>query len=192
MLYMNQLKYKDIIYMHNMQNGGPAEGRNNVATSGCGLCCACMMVDALTDKQLELTECVRLSEDNAANLMPGTDMTVLGPILAEKFGLTYSNTTSLDKAIAHLQNGGYIISHVGHPAEGVPGLFTFRGHYISLISTDGKEFCILDPSYKEGKFDIPEREGKINEKNAPFLYCDVNILHGETKGHKYHLFARKK
>ena len=191
MRYLNQLEYGHIPYQHNMGNGGAPEERRNVGTSGCGLCSACMVVDGLTDKRLGIEECVRLSEDNKANLDLGTDMTVLGPIIAEKFGLTYGRTESLEEAIAHLQRGGMIISHVSHP-EGQPGLFTYRGHYIVLVATDGKEFCILDPSYKEGKFDIPERVGKVNDKNAPYLYCDVNVLHGETKGTRYHLFARKK
>ena len=191
MLYMNQLKHIDIPYNHNMAHGGAPEERRNVSTSGCGLCSACMVVDALTDKRLELEDCVRLSEDNAANLELGTDMTVLGPVIAEKFGLVYTNTESLDEAIAHLQRGGQIICHVSHP-EGSIGLFTARSHYIVITSTDGKDFCILDPSYKEGKFDIPERLGKVDDSRAPYLYCDVNILHGETKGHRYHLFSRKR
>jgi hypothetical protein len=191
MVYLNQLKYPHVKYNHNMAAGGPPEGRDNVGTSGCGLCSACMVVDALTNISLSIEECVRLSEDNGANMSLGTNMTVLGPIIAEKFGLVYSNTESLDEAIEHLQNGGKIIAHVGHP-EGKPGLFTMRGHYITLISTDGEEVCILDPSYKEDKFTIPERVGKVNDKNAPFLYCDKNILHGETKGHRYHLFSRVK
>ena len=192
MRYLNQLEYGHIPYQHNMGNGGAPEERRNVGTSGCGLCSACMVVDALTDSSLGIEECVRLSEDNKANLDLGTDMTVLGPIIAEKFGLPYSTTESLNDVIAHIQSGGQAICLVGHPAEGVPGLFTMRSHYIVLVATDGKEFCILDPSYKEGKFDIPERAGKVNDKNAPYLYCDVNLLHGETKGTRYHLFSRKK
>ena len=191
MLYLNQLQYKHIPYQHNMANGGAPEERRNVGTSGCGLCSACMVVDALTDKKLDLVDCVRLSEENGANLSLGTDMNVLGPVLAEKFGLVYSKTEKLDEAIAHLQKGGMIISHVNHP-DGKPGLFTMRSHYIVLVSTDGEDFCILDPSYAEGKFDIPERVGKVNCDNAPYLYCNVNILHGETKSSRYHLFARKR
>ena len=191
MRYFNQLEYGHIPYQHNMANGGAPEESRNVATTGCGLCSACMVVDALTDKTLSVEECVRLSEDNAANLSLGTDMTVLGPIVAEKFGLEYSNTESLEEAIDHLKNGGKIISHVGHEGD-LPGLFTMRAHYITLISTDGEDICILDPSYKEGKFDIPERIGKVNDKNAPYLYCNKDVLHNETKGHRYHLFKRKK
>ena len=191
MLYVNQLEYRDIPYQHNMAHGGAPEDRRNVATSGCGLCSACMIVDELTDKTLGLEECVRLSEQSGANLELGTSMSVLGPVIAEKFGLEYSNTKSLEEAIEHLRCGGRIICNVGHP-EGKPGLFTMRGHFIVLISTDGKDFCILDPSYKEGKFDIPERKGKVNDENAPFLYCDVNTLHAETENRRYHLFSRKK
>ena len=191
MLYLNQLEYEDIKYNHNMENGGPPEGRDNVKTSGCGLCSACMVVDGLTDKSLDIREAVRLSEENGANLQLGTSMSVLGPVIAEKFGLEYRNTKSLEEAVEHLRCGGRIICNVGHPEGGV-GLFTMRSHFIVLISTDGKEFCILDPSYKEGKFDIPERAGKVNDKNAPFLYCDVNTLHAEAHNNMYHLFSRKK
>ena len=41
---------------------------------------------------------------------------------------------------------------------------------------------------------IPEREGRVNDAAAPFLYCDVNTVHAETKPGrvKYHLFERRK
>ena len=99
-----------------------------------------------------------------------------------------------DKAVEHLRDGGAIIAHVGIPEGASIGLFTKSGHYISLISTDGKEFCILDPSYSDEKYKIPERIGRVNESNAPYLYADINTLHSETKPGrtKYHLFARKK
>ena len=191
MKYLNQLEYPNIIYNHNMAHGGPPEGRNNVATSGCGLCCACMAVDILTDKSLGIEECVRISEESRANLEIGTSMSVLGPAVAEKFGLDFRTTESLDEAIENLRRGGQVISLVGHPEGGV-GLFTMRSHFILLTATDGKEFCILDPSYKPDKYDIPERAGKVNSENAPYLYCDVNILHSEAIPKRYHLFSRKK
>ena len=53
MLYLNQLDYSHIPYYHNAKNGGPPEGRNNVGTSGCGLCCACMMIEHLTPNHLK-------------------------------------------------------------------------------------------------------------------------------------------
>ncbi len=43
MLYLNQSDFSDIPYYHNADNGEPIEGRDNVGTSGCGLCCAYMV-----------------------------------------------------------------------------------------------------------------------------------------------------
>ena len=121
-------------------------------------------------------------------------MNILGPVIAEKFGISYSKTSDLDEAIKHVQAGGVIVAHVGVPECKEIGLFTKGGHYILLVSTDGHEFCILDPSYTPEKFTIPERAGRVNFENAPYLYCDVNTVDSETKlGRvKYHLFARKK
>lgn len=196
MQYLNQYDYAHIPYHHKVKHEGLTEEEktSNVRRSGCGLCCACMTVDLLTDKSLSVEECVRLSEECVANHTVGTDMTILGPTVAEKFGLLYSNTDSLDEAIRHLQSGGVIIANVGVPEGAEIGLFTKYRHYISLIATDGKEFCILDPSYTPDKFTIPERAGKVNTDNAPYLYADVATVYAEARVGRvrYHLFARKK
>ncbi|MBE6645265.1 MAG: hypothetical protein E7612_07825 [Ruminococcaceae bacterium] len=191
MKYINQLEHPDIPYYTNVKEAEPR--LRSVSKSGCGLCCVCMMLDILTDKVLDIRECVKISEACVANHKTGTDMNVLGPVIAEKFDIEYSKTSDLAEAIAHLQNGGQIIAHVGIPEGQEIGLFTKGGHYISLISTDGKEFCILDPSYTPEKFTLPERAGKVDFSRAPFLYCDVNTVDAETKPGrvKYHLFKRK-
>ena len=195
MKYYNQLEYEHIPYRTKVKQDIPEEQKmRNVRRSGCGLCCACMTVDALTTEELSVEECVRIAEECVANHAVGTDMNVLGPVIAERFGLVYTKTSELSEAIAHLQGGGKIIAHVGVPEGKEIGLFTKGGHYISLIATDGKEFTILDPSYTPEKFHIPEREGRVNDKDAPFLTCDAEVVDSETKPNrvKYHLFKRKK
>ena len=196
MRYVNQLEYPHLLYPTKIKKADVPEEKKKttVKSSGCGLCCVCMTVDLLTDKSLDIEECVCISEKCGANHGVGTDMSMLGPVIAEKFGLSYSKTNDLNKAIAHLRNGGTVIAHVGIP-EGAPiGLFTKSGHYILLASTDGEEFCILDPSWSPEKYKIPERAGRVNEDNYPYLYCDVRTVDSETKPGKtkYHLFARKK
>ena len=121
-------------------------------------------------------------------------MTILAPVIAEKFDLAYKGTSNLDEAIRHLQAGGAIVGHMGVPEGAEIGLFTKWGHYIFILSTDGEDFCILDPSYTPEKFTIPERAGRVNTDRAPYLYCNVHTLDGETKPNKikYHLFARKR
>jgi hypothetical protein len=196
MKYINQLEYAHLPYPTKikLENIPEEKKKTTVRSSGCGLCCACMTVDLLTDKSLDIEECVRIAEGCLANHGVGTDMSILGPVIAEKFGLSYSKTNDLEVGIEHLRAGGVIIAHVGIPKDATIGLFTKSGHYISLISTDGKEFCILDPSWSEEKYKIPERLGRVNEDNYPYLYCDVNTVHSETKPGrtKYHLFPRKK
>ena len=90
---------------------------------------------------------------------------------------------------------GYKVLLIDRVPEGEEiGLFTKHGHYISLISTDGKDFCILDPSYTADKFNIPERAGKVDTSHAPYLYCDVHVVDRETKATKvkYYMFSRKR
>ncbi len=188
MQYINQLELKHIPYETNMAHGGNPPERRTVASSGCGLCSTCMAVELLTDKTLSIEESVQLSYDTGANHLPGTDLDLLGPVVAEKFGISYRGTASLDEAIAHLQCGGAVVARMGK------SLFTDRSHYILLLSYADGEFCILDPSYKPGKFDRPDRVGKVNDTRAPYLYCNAELLHSETEREftKYHLFGRIK
>lgn len=195
MRYVNQLEYPHLPYPTKlrMENVPEEKKKTTVRSSGCGLCCACMTVDLLTDKELGIEECVKIAEDCGANHSVGTNMTILAPVIAEKFGLVYTKTNDLAEAVAHLQSGGAVIAHVGIPEGASIGLFTKSGHYIFLASTDGEEFCILDPSWSPEKYKIPERAGRVNEDNYPYLYCDVRTVHSETKPGrtKYHLFARR-
>lgn len=189
MKYLCQMDYRHIPYETNLDNGGNPPERRTVASSGCGLCSVCMAVDLLTDKSFGIEECRDLAYETGANRPnSGTSLKILAPVVADKFDLEYNSSSNLDDAILCLRAGGAVVAHVK------TGLFTFRSHYILLVSTDGKDFCILDPSYTKDKFHLPEREGKVDDSRAPFVYCDVDRLHGETEDNKikYHLFNRKR
>lgn len=187
MHYTNQKQFPHLRYNHNVANGGPPEGKNTVASSGCGLCALCNVVNALTVKHLFVEDCVRLSVENGANMGRGTEMSVLAPIIADMYNLDYSGTADVKEAIIHLQNGGQIIAHMGK------GLFTDGGHFINLISFAEGEFCVLDPGYSPEKFERADGKGKVHI-NAPFIYCDAQLLHSETRERpiKYYLFKRKR
>ena len=198
MKYINQLDYPHIPYYTDAKNPDKTEEEKirTVAKSGCGLACACMMIDQLTSSELKIEDCVKLSEECGANSTLGTSMKIFAPVLSEKFGVDYRFSNDLSEAIEALRSGAHIITVMKANQETGLGLFTDGGHFISLISTDGKEFCILDPSYKPEKFDREDRKGKVNTSHAPYLYCDVNLLHEETtkkeNGIKYYIFTRKK
>lgn len=195
MKYISQLDYAHVPYRTQVKNDAVPEELKlrTVRKSGCGLCSVCMMIENMTDKSLSVEECVKISEGCLANHAKGTDMKVLAPVIAEKFDINYTATSDLNEAISHLQKGGMIVGHVGVPEGKEIGLFTKGGHYVLIVSTDGKEFCVLDPSYSVEKFNDPARVGRINVKHAPFLYCDVNVFDSETRAGKvkYHMFSRK-
>ncbi len=197
MKFVCQLDYEHIPYRTNVLNDAVSEADKirNVRKSGCGLCSVIMMLDGLLGVNLSVEDCVKISENCLANHAAGTDMKVLAPVIAEKYGLNYIQSSDVNEAIKHLQNGGMIVAHVGVPTGKNIGLFTKGGHYILLVSTDGEDFCILDPSYTPEKFTIPERAGRVNFSNAPYLYCNVDVLDSETKPEKevkYYMFSRKK
>ena len=196
MKYVNQLEYAHIPYPTKVKQEeyAPNGLNTSVRQSGCGLCSVCMAIDIITDKTLDIEDCVRISCECVANHSRGTDMNILGPVIAEAFDIEYTKTSDLSEAIAHLQAGGVIVVHVGIPEGKEIGLFTKGGHYMLLISTDGKEFCFLDPSYSDEKFKIPERAGRVDETRAPYLYAPIETVDSECKPGrvKYHMFKRKR
>ena len=191
MLYINQRDYPDMHYPHNADNNyQPPEGQN-IAKAGCGLCSACMVVDQLTTQKLGLEECIELSVANKANTRPGTSMVVLGPVVAEKFGLKFSYTSDKEAMLACLRRGGRVIVNVANRPDGTRGLFTKRGHYMVLIAADGERICFLDPYYGP-EYNEGELKEKVDSSRAPVLYCDADLLHRESANRekRYYLFER--
>lgn len=191
MLYLNQLDYRHIHYEHNLDNGGVAPERRNVATSGCGLCCVCMVVAHLTGESLSVEDCVQMAVECGANRKIGTRMPLLGTAAAQRFGLAYRATDSLDEMLAHLAAGGEVIVNVGGDHDGHIGLFSHVGHYILAVGQENGELRILDPAYEEGRYEEESRRGKVRVE-YPFAFCKPEELAADTtnKPTPYHLFSR--
>lgn len=193
MLYVNQLEHPYIRYEYNIDHGGAAEHNQNVARAGCGLCSMCMVVEHLTTHTLSLEDCVQLSYDSHANGNIGTDLEFLGPAAAEKFGMTYERTRDMDALVAWLQAGGEAVINVGGDDENGKGVFTYCGHYIVAVSYENGEFCLLDPSYTEDKFEKNGNAHKVRVE-APFIYCSYDVLAEESIGKRelpLYMFKRK-
>ncbi len=192
MVYLNQLDYPDIPYEHNLEAGGPPEGKGNVAAAGCGPCSLCMMVDNLTTDHLDLMDCLKMSADLKANMKPGTDLKILGKAVAEKYNLDYSTTSDTEVLADHLRKGGMAVANSGGDREGYKAVFSHGGHYIAVVSVDGDQACVLDPSYKPGKYEEEGREGKA-VVDEPFVYCSLKVLKKdcENRNPSFYLFKRK-
>ena len=86
------------------------------------------------------------------------------------------------------------IVNVGGDHDDHIGLFSHGGHYIAAISVepDGR-IAILDPSYKEDKFDEDGRMGKVEMKNGVIALCAPEVLAADctNRSTPYNLFWRK-
>ena len=192
MLYLNQLDYRHMHYEHNIDNGGVPQERRNIATSGCGVCSACMVVDHLTTNHLSIDECIRLVYHVGASRQIGTRMAILGPAVADRFHLGFKATKDMEEVKDCLQKGGRVIINVGGDRDDYVGLYSYTGHYILAVSYDGNELCILDPAYREGKYEKTPNQGKVRVE-YPFTYCDPKWILEDTANREtpFYLFWRK-
>ncbi len=199
MVYYNQRREPtaSIPYITRTATGGIADEKKFVYYTGCGICSVCMIVENLTDHKFSVEEGVQMSYDTGANQWAGTSLKRLGPAVAERFGLDFCVTDDLGEVLEHLKRGGMAAALVFVQKDTGIGLFTDSGHYITLVSFDGEDVCILDPSYTEEKYEKEGRKGKVKIA-YPFLYAAPEVLHRETTSPKekpspkYYLFSRKK
>lgn len=192
MKYINQLDYSHLPYPTDLNNPDSPMHGYSFNEAGCGLCCLAMMVDQLTAKTITLKRLASLSHKHRADLLPGTNMKLLGPVAARIFGLNYSTTDDIWKVLEHLRDGGRAIANVGGDRDGYTGVFSHGGHYILLVSATENQICVLDPSLKPGKYEEEGRKGTITLE-APFAYCSPRLLEKETNNRTpgYYLFSRR-
>ena len=195
MKLINQRRYSYIPYPQCTDQPDDPYGKNGtVRSGGCGLCSTCMIVDHLTTEELSVRECTELSIATGANHGDGTDMHILGPVVAEKFNLDFKKTNDIEEVVKALHNGGGVVATVTAHCEGNKGIFTSFGHYIALVAADeNDEITVLDPSWRAKKFNKWVKAGLVREEGN-VLYVTPEVLHAETnpKWTTYFIFSRKK
>lgn len=170
MIFYNQNDYTHIPY--------PSERnpKGNIETSGCGVCCASMVVENMTEHKLPVAECTALSMAVGGRDNFGTDMEILGKAIAEKYGLKMETTDDKEAALAFLNAGkGMIIANPGGDREGHVGLFTTSGHYILLAEARGRTVRVLDPNLKPTSFQKEGQTGYLFVDGVN-IYCDMDVV----------------
>lgn len=192
MIYLNQLVYPHISYPTDIDEPESDFAVNGtVKRAGCGLCCACMLVELLTLEHFGLTECRDFAMHLRANHGIGTDMTILAPAIAEKYGLILSKTDDTAELVHCLRDGGKAIVNVGGNREGHDGIFSAGGHYVLAVSATACEICILDPSWTKEKYTSEPRKLCVRQQEY-WLYCAPGVLDKDkaTRTPGYYLFSR--
>lgn len=198
MRYINQKDYPDWLYVTRieMDEVQREKGKTTtVASSACGLCSAIMVADRLlVDSRFGLKEALALSYEVKANINVGTNYKRFAPAFAEKLGLEWVPTNDPEELRKCLRTGGAAVVHVGGDREGHVGVFSHGGHYVAAIAEerDGR-IAILDPSYKIGKYEEPDRKGLVEMKDGVIALCDMQVLIDDSANRDphFHLFWRK-
>ena len=197
MKYLNQLEYPHIPYITRTSQEPELRERGSkttVRSAGCGLCSAVMVAHRLLpETDFSLEDAIRISYATEANYRAGTAYSRFAPAFAEEMGLKVEQTDDMQRLLECLRTGGAAVLHVGGDREGYVGLFSHGGHYITAINAepDGR-IAILDPSFKEGKFDEEGREGKVEIRNKVVLLCRPEYVAEDcaSKENPYALFWR--
>jgi hypothetical protein len=136
-----------------------------------------MVIDRLTMQSMGLEEGIRYAEECKANMEFGTDMEIYGPYVGKRFGLVMTATDNEDEMADCLMTGGAAIINVGGNHDSYEGVLSDVGHYVFALSYTGKEFVIIDPAYRKGKYDeeVPSRAGKVRDADR-LLYVKANVL----------------
>ena len=199
MKYICQLDYPDWLFVTRTgKPEGPEQDKGKTTTvsrSGCGLCSSIMVADRLLpESTFGLKEAIRLAYDTQANPSVGLDYKIYAPAFAENLNFDLEMTSDPERLRYCLRTGGAAVLHARGDRVGPVGLFTHRGHYIAAVSEE-RDGCIviLDPSYKEGKFEEEGRQGLVEVKNGVMAICDMQTILDNTVNrlHPFYLFWRK-
>ena len=199
MKYINQLDYPHWLYVTKTDMEDEVQREKGkvttVRSSACGLCSAIMVADRLlVNHDFDLKAAIRLSYDVKANFTHGTSYKRFAPAFAEKMGFEWEGTDDPERLRYCLRTGGAAVVHVGGDREGHVGVFSHGGHYVAAVSEDRDgRIVILDPSYKEGKYEEEGRKGLVEVKDGVIAICDMQVLVDDTANRQphYHLFWRK-
>lgn len=185
--YYNQNNYASVPY--------PAPGyeRATVKSGGCGVCCASMIVENLTEHKNGPKTMASYAIKKGARVSGGTDMNVLAKALRQDYDLHFTTTNNESILLDHLKKGFMAIANVGGNRPGYTGVFSNGGHYVVAAGlTDDGRVIILDPGYYTGKFNKAGRAGKV-KVSGNYCICDITVLAKDTENRTpaYWLFERK-
>lgn len=189
---LNQLQYSDIPYYTGLKIGGLPEHFNNIARSGCGVCCFIMGVEAITGKRISIEEGIKYAvESGATNNDGGTDLDVLCRFAAPKLGLESSATDDINTMIEWVKGGGAAIANSGGNRDDYICPFSKYGHYIYIVGIEGDRCSIYDPTIKPGKYDEWIEKGVLSIKED-VISLDLEYLDSacNNKSPRYCLIRR--
>lgn len=129
-----------------------------IATSGCGVTSAAMILATLVDANITPRMIAPMYMANGFRAESGTREAAF-PWTAKKFGLQFKWTESIATAKKWVSSGGYVICHMKAYEENgkTKGFWTKGGHYIVMWKYDDKGIWCNDPA-SVAKTHQPEKD----------------------------------
>lgn len=181
----NQNDYGHVPYPH------AAHPKATVKTSGCGVCCASMVVENLTGRLFPPQEAAAYAIENGARVPGGTDMGRLAKCLCRTFGLKVKTSDRVSELVAHLKANGVSIVNTGGDRSGHKGVFSNGGHYLTVLGINGGELIIGDPGLYDGKYDKPYRKAVTVSGKVCLAAPAVLDEDCKNRSPRYYLFKRE-
>lgn len=152
MFYYNQNNYSGVDYSYN----GNAK---TVASSGCGVCSACMVLNNLYGKEMiSVPAMASYSKSVGARDNTGTNMNTLLKALSKKYSISYRTTSKNAELLAHLKSGGMAIINQGEAYN----VFSTAGHFVVAYKiASGETIRCLDPQLYANKYNSYDRPNRI-------------------------------
>ena len=179
-----QLDYKHISYP------SPTSINGNIADNGCGVCCTSMVVEALCGIKYPIEVNAKFAKKSGAREGFGTNMAILAPAIANEFNLKVTPTLDTNEVKEFLRNkqGLVIANTIGNHDDWI-GVFSDGRHYIVLTSLEENTVGVLDPMYREGRYDIEGRIGKVRMDGFT-AYADFSVVENDCMGKTYYMFSK--
>ena len=184
-----QLDYEHIPYT------SPVSPHGNLSNNGCGPCSGSMVAENMLGVSFPPEESGKFAKECGSREGFGTNLYIYSRAFAEHFNLDLIETEDAEEALKFLQEKrGMVIAntHGNRPDDGYLGCFSDSGHYIVLVSAEGRTVKVWDPMYKLGsdRFDVPHRRDKVRLDGTD-AYADISVIAQDCKDRPFFLFAPK-
>ena len=154
-----------------------------IGLSGCGPTCSAMVVSSIKGNITPPEMADLYVKYGYRSRNNGTYWSAM-KWTADVFDIEYKETRSFDTAMDMLNDNNYIIAICNE------GLFTYGGHFIVLIGTDGDNIKIYDPYLYAGKFDVASRRGKTTVKGN-IVYVSKSNFEKYANARMYYCFKNE-
>lgn len=160
MYYYNQTQYDNVPY----DNKSTPNKTETISSSGCGVCCACMVINNLMGKEAyTVKQMADFSIKNGARDSGGTNTNTLLTALAKaNTGFSFTRCNNENDLVKHLKNGGMAIVNQGDAWN----VFSSQGHFVVAIGMDGENIKVADPYWYSDKYDRNPRPQRIVKKTS--------------------------